>query len=1007
MTTSNARRALVVATLTSSALLVTQPAQGQTAPAPAAPTLNASITTADRPLVSHEGNIEPQRGMIRAYMDDVSPFWDTTGKSAGVDVRNGALEPFWGKIEPYRGMIRAYEGDISPLAGMIRAQEGDLMGMRGMIRAFMGDLGAMAGMIRAQDSTGSAPNYAAAMADYRAFVAKSSQFWSVPVQKATGKSFNDGFAAPLLKKYGIDMNDPSSLSRLDANTREIFFLDWQDNLMQYSGADQVDHWMRSISWSPKLTQQQGSGSRAVIGLVDFFVAKDPDVASKVIYSGGYTDFTSHGAGVASLILASHDGRGVMGIAPNARVAAFNPFDATHTASWADVTRGIIEVGKAGANVINLSLGVPGHTLHPEWRNVLKNSEVDKLKATSLYVIAAGNSGTVQTANINMKDAFDSTFLVVGSVGADGAISSFSNQPGNACLTDGADCKNVQIAGVGNTGDRFIKSDYLKESGLLMNRFLVAPGELILVSDGQGGVTRMSGTSFAAPLVAGAIALIHDRWPWLKKYPRDVAKILLDSATDLGAPGADPVYGRGMLNVEAAQSVLDFNKLNYELWNGAKKTDVKLDVLRRGGFQSAWADNDMYFAAFEKIDSAERDFLIPLSSRLFGTMRNGQYFQEFVYNHFVNWLQTGVGFVSTGPRALGFSDVSSNQLLSGINGWSFGMTGRLVNETFSDGRFGRAQLRSSMTVQSPDTGFSFTVGSGDGALGIGNRMSLQTTSDFDALSGGVNPLLGFASGGAHIASTMTVAEGLQVSVGATSQRMSRARMLDGIRDQQDRLLIGRGERYGANAINIRVDYRANDWLGLSTSITRLQEEGAFLGIQSLVTDDFGDGTMTDGVTLQADAEVGDGFVLFGSATGARSTTPDREATFRLGGMGAFGTAFQLGVAKVGLFNAVDRLRLTLSQPLTIEQGTAEFTSVMVVDRETGEKGLVTQRFRIGAPERRRAIAEVMYGTPMLGNGATLTVFGRGELRNVGSTSVLAGAEAQVPSLMMGSKVRMPF
>ena len=67
----------------------------------------------------------------------------------------------------------------------------------------------------------------------------------------------------------------------------------------------------------------------------------------------------------------------------------------------------------------------------------------------------------------------------------------------------------------------------------MNRFIVAPGELILVSDGKGGVTRMSGTSFSAPLVAGAIALIHDRWPWLKKYPRDVAKILLESATDLG------------------------------------------------------------------------------------------------------------------------------------------------------------------------------------------------------------------------------------------------------------------------------------------------------------------------------------------------------------------------------------------------------------------------------------------------------------------------------------------
>lgn len=65
-----------------------------------------------------------------------------------------------------------------------------------------------------------------------------------------------------------------------------------------------------------------------------------------------------------------------------------------------------------------------------------------------------------------------------------------------CLTDG--------------GTKCKKSASLKESGYLMNRFIVAPGELILVADGTGGLTRQSGTSLVAPPVAGTVALIQDR-----------------------------------------------------------------------------------------------------------------------------------------------------------------------------------------------------------------------------------------------------------------------------------------------------------------------------------------------------------------------------------------------------------------------------------------------------------------------------------------------------------------
>jgi hypothetical protein len=967
------------------------PIKAPTKPGTPAPTPRGELTP-------QSGTLTPQGRMIRAYVGQINPFWgDTTAYWGNTDPLGTDLTPFWGKLQPYGRMIRAYEGQITEMGRMIRAYDGDLSAMGRMIRAYWGEVGATGRMIRAYDSAG-ALGYAGAIEGYRTFVSQSEAFWGVPVREATGKSFADAFAKPMLAKYGIDLNNPNSLASLSPDRREMFFLDWQDQLMQYSGADQVDHWMKPIGWTPALTQQQGSGSRAIVGMIDFFDKTDPDIAAKVIYSGGYTVDTGHGAGVASLLLASHDGKGVMGIAPNARVAAYNPFDASYSADWSDIIKGIPLVGAAGASVINLSLGVPGWTLHSEWRNVFATSAVKDLKDKTIFVIAAGNSGTVQTQNVNMKDAFDSTFLVVGSVAPDNTISSFSNQPGWVCLTDGAECKNTQRAGVGKTGDRFVKSDYLKESGYLMNRFLVAPGELLLVADGEGGVTRMSGTSFSAPLVAGAIALIHDRWPWLKKYPRDVAKILLDSATDLGEKGADPVYGRGMLNIERAQSVLDFDKLSYELWNGTNKSGIKVDALRAGGMKTIWETSGMYFAAFEKLDSGERDFLIPLSSRLFGQQRNGLYFQEFVYNHFVNWMATGVGFAGKPGQRLGFSDVSETPLTGAPDSWSFSMSGRMTREQFADFGMGRASLRSAVTLHSPSKAFSFSFGSGDGAVNLGGRNGLLSSDDFDPYNGGVNPLLGFASGGAHMGTTLALGSGVSVSVGATEQRQSLNRRMDGSLSFEDRVLIGQTGRYGASAQDVRVDYRPASWLGLSASVTRLAEDEAFLGTRSLANSDFGRGTTTNGVTLQSDVSITDDLVMFGSATMARSTSADRDAAFRLADGGAVGSAFQIGFAKTRLLGQNDRVRFAVSQPLTMERGTAEFTSIMVIDRETGEKGPVTQTFDITGSQPRRLIGEASYGTMLMGGRGEISLFGRGEFRRT---------DANVPQLMAGGRASLVF
>ncbi len=154
-----------------------------------------------------------------------------------------------------------------------------------------------------------ATNYASLQAQLNAFVGTSAKFWGAAVQKATGKNFNDGFAAPMFAKYGIDPNDPNSLADTSIETRSLFFLNWYDGLMNYTGVDHVDWWMASVHWSPALTQIQGLGTNSVIGVLDAYFTTDNSDVANLVFVGGYKTYTNdHGAAVASLIAAQHAAR---------------------------------------------------------------------------------------------------------------------------------------------------------------------------------------------------------------------------------------------------------------------------------------------------------------------------------------------------------------------------------------------------------------------------------------------------------------------------------------------------------------------------------------------------------------------------------------------------------------------------------------------------------------------------------------------------------------------------
>lgn len=94
--------------------------------------------------------------------------------------------------------------------------------------------------------------------------------------------------------------------------------------------------------------------------------------------------------------------------------------------------------------------------------------------------------------------------------------------------------------------------------------LVAPGLDIFTTDLGGSYTHKSGTSVAAPMVAGVCALLLSRYPDLS--PEQVRDILINTAVKLDGydfeDGRNDEVGFGMVDAEAT---LEYNILRPEVY----------------------------------------------------------------------------------------------------------------------------------------------------------------------------------------------------------------------------------------------------------------------------------------------------------------------------------------------------------------------------------------------------------------------------------------------------------
>ena len=87
--------------------------------------------------------------------------------------------------------------------------------------------------------------------------------------------------------------------------------------------------------------------------------------------------------------------------------------------------------------------------------------------------------------------------------------------------------------------------YSNQCGITQNYCIAAPGSAWKTESSDFA----SGTSFATPVVSGAIATIKEAFPYMNAD--QITKLLFTTAQDLGTTGVDDVYGWGLLDMEAA------------------------------------------------------------------------------------------------------------------------------------------------------------------------------------------------------------------------------------------------------------------------------------------------------------------------------------------------------------------------------------------------------------------------------------------------------------------------
>jgi type VII secretion-associated serine protease mycosin len=256
-------------------------------------------------------------------------------------------------------------------------------------------------------------------------------------------------------------------------------------------------------------QQISQGEGVTVAVLDTGVSPHPDLDGNLLPGGdvtvngtnGQEDLVGHGTAMAGLIAAHGRGaNGILGMAPKAKILPV----------------------LNGVEIENLSQYVPGGF---QWA----------VQHGAKVICAAFGTRDSPALHREIQAALDADVVVVAAAG---------NHPDDQTVTyPGAYPGVLTAAGVDSNGNH---ADVSVAGPQVV---LSAPAVEVISTGLRSGTFRGTGTSSATAILAGAAALVRAKYPRLSAA--EVVHRLTATADDKGAPGRDPEYGYGVVNLVAA------------------------------------------------------------------------------------------------------------------------------------------------------------------------------------------------------------------------------------------------------------------------------------------------------------------------------------------------------------------------------------------------------------------------------------------------------------------------
>ncbi|UKK83011.1 S8 family serine peptidase [Sphingopyxis sp. BSN-002] len=673
-------------------------------------------------------------------------------------------------------------------------------------------------------------------------------------------------------------------------------------------------------------QAGATGQGILAGVIDDGIDEDSpeftgrisSMSADVAGSRGINAEGTHGTNVAQVLLGGKNDAGTFGIAFNANLlvlradrpgscATEDPSNDESGCLFGDnaIAAGLDRAVAADARVVNISLGGedrPGATLR---------AAVARATAAGIVVIlSAGNEGDT-TANGNdpnnpdpfaqgMRDAGGGLVIIAGSVDENGAISGFSNRAGGyqgsyiAALGEGVCCSY--------------------ENGVLKTE-----GNFVFV---------LNGTSFAAPQVAGAVALLAQAFPNLTG--QQIVQLLYQSARDAGAAGDDAIYGQGILDIARAFQPQGATTLAGT--STAVRLDTALGLLggpmgdagAKGAGETRGLVTDSFGRAFtvdfgQSLRPRRPDF--KLSGALGGLVR-----------------QQSAASQSTAMSLLTAPGIGDGDALAGLS--------------FHDAERARTLAASVITRLDANTRLGFSAGRGIGGMLAGER---GESGHAMLIGDGAQEGLGFAaSPGLGSLARHNISKNQYINIFAESGWVSGSRWDD---DPLLRYRSGHDSRY--DRLGAAWDGRFGRFRA-ALGASWLRESASLLGAR--LGPVFGAGgatSLTGDASLSLDA--GNGWNLAG-AWRQMWTRPDR-AGLVAGGM-LRSNAFSFDVAKANLFRPGDHATLRFAQPLRVARGGIDLDLPVAYDYETGGAEFGRRTYNL-APTGREMVVEASYAFSLFG------------------------------------------